>query len=1139
MPRRLPGRAIQAGTITVTQLETSVATTVQTGGGPKITNVEVTSNSYVVLDDTAVDIAGGYIKITGTGFLTGCQVLINNTPATSTTFVSATEVRAQVPASAAGSYIIYLVNPDGGVAIRINGITFSATPTWVTGSSLAGNVDEAISIQLSATGATSYVLAAGSTLPTGLTLSSGGLLSGTVTGLVNDTSYSFTITAVDAENQDSPRSFTITISANLQVARSLRFNPSDVTYFNRTPASSGNRRIWTWSGWVKLTGITDYYDLFSAYANGQNTTRILINNDMKLHFSSFVNDSYTVQLVTTQVFRDPSAWAHFVFALDTTQATASNRIKIYYNGSEITAFATATYPSQNLEPWINNANTHNIGSESTWGIFNGYMTEVYFIDGQALTPSTFAKTDTTTGQWIPKRYTGTYGTNGYYLNFADNSNTTAATLGKDSSGNNNNFTPNSFRLSQSSVYWSRYFTYGNGSGIVPNARIFDGTTTNGGASVNGVTQNFVPPTPISYNTLEVLFGNGNNIGSPGAPLSLNGVVVQSAPAGSGGATSTYTTNTPGILTSLSVGGGVSGQYESNIYKIKIDGRYLTDPIYSASSIDSPTNYGTDSGLGGEVRGNYATLNPLALGSYASLGNGSLGITGTTATNSGGSLATIGVATGKWYFEFTVTSTTSSFGGVVTYYTNNAVLNDENNVYGASGSNKGIGIRGSGSVYGNASEKQTIAAFTYGTSDIIGVAIDADNGAVYFRVNNTWLNSGVPTSGASRTGSFHNWTPAADRVCYPALVAYNGQAATANFGQRPFAYAAPSGFKSLNTHNLPALAVAKSNTAFDTVLYTGDGTNSRTITSSLSFTPDFVWGKSRSIDQWHVLVDSVRGNYKTLCSNATNAESPINSYNLSTANSLITWNSNETNQNGTTYAAWLWKANGAGSTNTVGSITSTISVNTTSGFSIVSWTGTGANATVGHGLNAVPGFIIVRNRDTVYNWRVWHTALSGTQLLYLNTTDATVTDATMWNSTIPTSTVFSLGTNGGVNESTKNIIAYCFAAVPGFSAFGTYTGNGSADGPFVYTGFRPALIIAKQSSGAGQNWYIIDNKRGSYNVVDKLLNPNSSAIEETYSQVDFLSNGFKIRNTGLGMNASSATMIYAAFAESPFKYARAR
>ncbi|NBS80080.1 hypothetical protein EBS57_09895, partial [bacterium] len=374
------------------------------------------------------------------------------------------------------------------------------------------------------------------------------------------------------------------------------------------------------------------------------------------------------------------------------------------------------------------------------------MSEYYFIDGQQLLPTSFAKTDPATGQWIPKRYTGTYGTNGFYLNFSDNSATTATALGKDSSGNNNNFTPNNF---------------------------------------------------------SVAAGAGND-----------------------------------------------------------------------SLVDSPTNYGTDTGLGGEVRGNYCTLNALATGSYATLSDGSIIITGSSATNSGSSLGTLGFYSGKFYYEFTVTSTTGAFGGVVTYYSSNtSTLIDENNTYGSTGSNKGIGIRGSGSIYGNTSEKQTISAFTFSTTDVMGVAVDADNGAVYFSKNGVWLNSGLPTSGSSRTGSFHNWTSSTDRICYPAFAAYNGGACLTNFGQRPFAYAAPSGFKSLCTHNLPTPAVVKSNTAFDATLWVGDATASRNITG-FNFAPDLVWIKNRTNSYSHYLSDTVRGVNKQIYTDATEAESSL-------------------------------------------------------------------------------------------------------------------------------------------------------------------------------------------------------------------------------------------------------------------------
>jgi hypothetical protein len=424
----------------------------------------------------------------------------------------------------------------------------------------------------------------------------------------------------------------------------------------------------------------------------------------------------------------------------------------------------------------------------------------------------------------------------------------------------------------------------------------------------------------------------------------------------------------------------------------------------------------------------------------------------------------------------------------------------------------------GSAYG--------AAYT--TGDTIGVAVDADIGSITFYKNGA--SQGVAFTGLTMSGGV-----------YTVGGSDNSATMVFNFGQRPFAYAAPSGFKSLNTHNLPALAVSKSNTAFDTVLYTGNG-STQTI-GGLNFAPDLVWIKDRSSSVvGHRLYDTIRGATKEIYTHATNAETTdAAGLTAFTANGFTTGNSTGTNTNGDNLVAWAWDAGTTTVVNTAGSITANVRVNSTSGFSIVSWIGTGANATVGHGLNAAPQFIIVRNRDTVYSWRVWHKTLSGTQLLYIDTADGVVTDATMWNSTIPTSTVFSLGTNGGVNESTKKIIAYCFAEVPGFSSFGSYTGNSSTDGPFVYTGFRPALIIFKRSSGATNNWRIIDSDRSPYNQGSQALYPNTSETESLAANdaFDILSNGFKMRGTAQASNETGSTYIYAAFAESPFKYARAR
>ena len=244
-----------------------------------------------------------------------------------------------------------------------------------------------------------------------------------------------------------------------------------------------------------------------------------------------------------------------------------------------------------------------------------------------------------------------------------------------------------------------------------------------------------------------------------------------------------------------------------------------------------------------------------------------------------------------------------------------------------------------------------------------------------------------------------------------------------------------------------------------------------------------------------------------------------------------------NNSGTTYVAWQWKASGSTVTNTNGSITSTVSANTTAGFSIVTYTGTGANATVGHGLGVAPSMVIVRLRSSAQDWIVWQTALAGTEYLIF-TTAAKATAAIFWNSTTPTSTVFSIGTAGATNVTSGTYVAYCWAAVPGYSAFGSYTGNGSTDGPFAYVGFRPRYVLIKRTDSTG-DWYIWDTSRNTYNVVGEELLADTSGAGNTATDLDILSNGFKIRTTTAAINASGGTFVYAAFAENPFQNSRAR
>ena len=335
------------------------------------------------------------------------------------------------------------------------------------------------------------------------------------------------------------------------------------------------------------------------------------------------------------------------------------------------------------------------------------------------------------------------------------------------------------------------------------------------------------------------------------------------------------------------------------------------------------------------------------------------------------------------------------------------------------------------------------------------------------------------------------------------------------------------------------AISNGGLYMQAITYTGTGA---TQTINVGFTPDFVWIKSRSAATNHKLTDSVRGVTKALISNTTGAETTdVNGVNAFTSNGFTIGSDSVYNTSAATYVAWCWKAGGTAVSNTAGTITSSVSANPTAGFSVVTFTSPASGAfTVGHGLGVAPSMIIMKDRaNAATHWGIYHKSIGAGNFLQLNTTIASAANASAWNNTTPTSTTFATTSNVLVNPSDASV-AYCFAEVAGYSKFGSYTGNGSADGPFVFCGFRPRFVMVKNTSFSGTNWIILDTSRNTANVVGNALVPNSANAEgSTYSWMDILSNGFKMRVSDADTNGSGYTYIYAAFAENPFRNSLAR
>jgi hypothetical protein len=1018
--------------------------------------------------------------------------------------------------------------------------------------------------------------------------------------------------------------------------------------------TASNRKKWSFSFWFKKTtnSQTDHYILDSSAW----TTLTFNNNALGLYDAG----AGAYLRLSAQVFRDPSAWYYILVVYDSDNATAQNRLRFYCNGVEIATWQTNTTITPGFETRINGTYTHTIGTALGYpaGNINGYLADIHFIDGQALDPTSFGEFDATTGVWVPKAYTGSYGTNGFHLEFADNSSNTATTLGKDTSGNSpaNNWTPNNLSTttggptsvasaSGALPIYNTTDTYGttkgtgtrtdsNSSSIVlaiPMDGTNNGTTfTDESATIKGSgsaktisrfgdtktstaqskfygssgffdgTEDYLQApagTDFSYGTGDFTFeawiypttsgtdriiyaqttsgnnyvnaalttsntfsvqinasGAGNNVTSTGTvtanvwthiavtrqstvvKLFINGVQdgsgtrnvdlqISSTVPTIGTFSHTSTLNFAGYIQDFRIYKGVA-KYTANFNPPSS----TQNPSIAAgndSLVDVPSSSGTDTGVGGEVRGNYCTWNAVA-GSGA-LANGNLDFS--SSGNPHKRIGTIGVASSKWYFEAVCTTQASSFQSIGVG--KGTFISDAGGVGGVSSSwgvlcETGLG---NGYLYHNSSN----AAGDIGTinvNDVMMFALDVDAGKFWVGLNGTWYNSGSPSGGTNAT-----WTGVTGEL-FPVISSGSGGAMFANFGQRPFAYTAPSGFKALNTTNLPAPLVTKPNTVMDVLTWTGTG-GSRTF-SGLNFSPDLIWGKGRSQAYNHQIYDIIRdtGASKVLMSNSTAAEGGANAalygyvsgFNSNGfATTAGTTDNSYWNELNTTYVAWAWDAGSSTVTNTQGSITSSVRANATAGFSIVTYTANGTNGTsVGHGLGVKPALVIQKDRTSASDWLVLTQLIDGSNdYLLLNSTAAAATAAAGM-----TSTTFGSWdrTNG------NSMVAYCFAPVVGYSAMGSFSGG---SGIFTYTGFRPKWLLIKQSS-AVSSWIIYDTSRDTYNVMGNSLYPNLSDAEiSSPPRIDFVSNGFVTRAASGSEPSWTGTVIYFAVAESPFNYARAR
>ena len=813
------------------------------------------------------------------------------------------------------------------------------------------------------------------------------------------------------------------------------------------PSSAGDRRQFTFSWWAKKSNAAEYATLYSNFLSGSNSNSTFFLVYLDGSASTVVAGGIDYAVVSTAKLRDITNWYHCVLVVDTDQSSNYNRMKIYINGI-LGSSMSGTCPQTDLP--VNNTQAYQIGRRmiNNDRYMDAYIADFHLIDGTAIGDT--SRTNPTTGEteyvidefgefkngvWIPKAYTGSYGTNGFRLEFKQTgTSANSSGIGADTSGNTHHFTPVNMVASDSNI-------------------------------PDSPENNFPTFNPLQKDTTNS-FAN--------------------------------TTLSEGNLKSQNT--AASNQYSEISFRLDTTNKYYFEYY------------------------NISNTGPYAPASFA------------------------------------IRDEENRTGNAIYFYiTNNGTINVDN-------SNIGTGF-------------PTLVA-----GDIMNIAFDGSSGKVWFGKNGTYYNSSGSESGspADGTNPIATLTPAT----FLMHETFYQQGAIMNFGQDSsfagnktaqgntdengigdFYYSVPSGFLAFCSANLPDPTIGPQTSTqaddhFNTVLYSGNSSNTHQRTG-VGFQPDWLWIKARNQVASHYLADSSRGlgtgdSMRVLMTNGTIAEytsenDQVRSFDADgftlDDNTDNTW---YVNRSSDTYVAWNWKANGGTtSSNSDGDITSTVQANTTAGFSIVLYTGNGTNnsdVTIGHGLGVAPAWVILKSRDSTSSsdWIVWHKNLSAdatytTDLLFFNSNAAENYYSDQFKSAQDTTfTIRTVdATNGRVNQNTKKYLAYCFAEIEGYSKFGKYTGNGSTDGTFVYTGFRPAWVLIKQTNGTG-SWVIHDNKRSPFNVIDEDLFANlNSAESDNGVDKDFLSNGFKHRASHSAVNGNGSTYVYMAFAEQPFKFSNAR